>query len=156
MCRMHIINGDQRSSGGNTSSNPLVTVFFSSTNGMERMCQSYGSNHNSHPSVLTRKPSCYQFIYHHISSRWVFAINHVKLRDFADVAIECSFATFDRCSITARIHRWSMVIYNSLQAEFMENKYNSHIHKYGKYVLSKIVVNKSKPINNNNQIFWRL
>ena len=27
----------------------------------------------------------------------------------------------------ARIHRWSMMIYGSLQAEFMETKYNSHI-----------------------------
>ena len=30
-----------------------------------------------------------------------------------------------------RIHRWSVMIYGSLQAEFTETKYNSHIHGYG-------------------------
>ena len=48
------------------------------------------------------------------------------------------------------------MIYGSLQAEFMETKYNSHIHGYGTYVFGKIVVNKSQSINNNNQIFRRL
>ena len=56
----------------------------------------------------------------------------------------------------ARIHRWSVMIYGSLQAEFTETKYNSHIHGYGTYVFGKIVVNKSQSINNNNQIFRRL
>ena len=50
----------------------------------------------------------------------------------------------------ARIHRWSVMIYGSLQAEFMETKYNSHIHEYGTFVFGKIVVNTSKSINNNN------
>ena len=45
------------------------------------------------------------------------------------------------------------MIYGSLQAEFMETKYNSHIFRYGTYVFGKIVVNISKSINNNNQIF---
>ena len=49
-----------------------------------------------------------------------------------------------------------MMIYGSLQAEFMETKYNSHIHEYGTSVFGKIVVNISKSINNNNQIFRRL
>ena len=44
------------------------------------------------------------------------------------------------------------MIYGSLQAEFMETKYNSHIHRYGTSILGKIVVNISKSINNNNQI----
>ena len=39
-----------------------------------------------------------------------------------------------------------MMIYGSLQAEFMETKYNGHIHRYG-----KIVVYLSKAVNNNNQ-----
>ena len=41
----------------------------------------------------------------------------------------------------ARIHRWSVMIYGSLQAEFMETNYNIHIHGYGKFVFGKIVVN---------------
>ena len=56
----------------------------------------------------------------------------------------------------ARIHRWSMMIYGSLQAEFMETKCNSHIHGYGTSAFGKIVVNIFKLINNNNQIFRRL
>ena len=47
------------------------------------------------------------------------------------------------------------MIYGSLQAEFMETKYNSHIHGYGTPVFGKIVVNISKLINNKNQIFRR-
>ena len=45
------------------------------------------------------------------------------------------------------------MIYGSLQAEFMETKYNSHIHGYGTFVFGKIVVYIYKSINNNNQIF---
>ena len=52
----------------------------------------------------------------------------------------------------ARIHRWSVMIYGSLQPDFFQTKYNSHIHRYGTY----IVVNVSKSIISNNQIFWRL
>ena len=48
------------------------------------------------------------------------------------------------------------MIYGSLQAEFMETKYSSHIHRYGTSIVGKIVVNIAKPIHNNNQIFWRL
>ena len=56
----------------------------------------------------------------------------------------------------AKIHVWSVIIYGSLQAEFMETKYNSHIHRYGTPIFGKIVVNIFKSINNNNQIFWGL
>ena len=42
------------------------------------------------------------------------------------------------------------MIYGSLLAEFMETKYG-----YGIFVFGKIV-NISKSINNNNQIFMRL
>ena len=49
-----------------------------------------------------------------------------------------------------------MMIYGSLQAEFIETKYNSHIHGFGTSVFGKIVVYISKPINNKNQIFRRL
>ena len=162
MCGVYIINGvhgsEPRSSGGNTSSNPQVSALIPRPvfNGMERMCQRHGSNQNSHPSVLVRKPLCNQFIHHHISSKRVFGINRFKLCNFAVVAIECSFATVYRGSIMARIHRWSVMIYGSLKAEFMETKYNSHIHGYGTSVLVKDVVNISKSINNNYQIFRRL
>ena len=38
--------------------------------------------------------------------------------------------------------------YGSLQAEFMETKCNSHIHRYGKYVFGKMFVDISKSIKN--------
>ena len=49
-----------------------------------------------------------------------------------------------------------MVIYGSLQAEFMETKCKGHIHKCGTPIFGKIVIYISKPINNNDQILWRL
>ena len=50
-----------------------------------------------------------------------------------------------------------MMIYGSLRAEFIETMYNSHIHQHGTSIFGKIVVDVSKPpINNNNQMFWRL
>ena len=55
----------------------------------------------------------------------------------------------------ARIRRWSVIIYGSIQAAFMENRYNGHIHSYGTHIFGKIVVYVSKPINNNNKIFRR-
>ena len=94
MCGMYIINGvhgpGPRSSGGNTSSNPQVSALIPrpAFNGMERMCQRHGSNQNSHPPVLVRKPLCNQCIHYHISSRGVFDINRFKLRNFAVVTIE--------------------------------------------------------------------
>ena len=48
------------------------------------------------------------------------------------------------------------MIYGSLQAEFMDTKYNSHIHGYGTTIFDKIIVNISISIKNNNQIIWRL
>ena len=55
-----------------------------------------------------------------------------------------------------KVHRWSMMIYGSLQAEFMEIKHNDHIHRYGASIFGNVVVYLSKPVNNNNQILWRL
>ena len=162
MFGMYIINGvhgpGPRSSGENVSSNPQVSAFIPrpAFNGMDRMCQRHGSNQNFHPPVLVQNPLCNQFIHYRISSRGVFGVNHFKLRNFAVVAIECSFATVDWGSLMARIHRWSVMIYSSPQAEFMAAKYNSHIHGYGTSVFGKIVGNISKSINNNNQIFRKL
>ena len=162
MCGMYIINGvhgpEPRSSGGNTSSNQQVSALIPrpAFNWMEKMCQRHGSNQHSHHPVLVRTPLCNQFIYYHTSSRRVFGNNRFKLCNFAVVAIECYFATVYRGSIMARKHRWSVMIYSSLQAEFMETKYNSHIHGYGTSVFGKIVVSISESINNNNQIFRRL
>ena len=156
MCGVYIIYGvhepEPRSSGGITSSNPQASALIPrpAFHGMERMCERHGSNQNSHPPVLVRKPLCNQLIHYHISSRAVFGINRLKLRNFAVVAIECSFAKVYRGSIMTRIHRWSVMIYGSLQAEFVETKYNSPNHGYGTFVFGKIVVNISKSINNNN------
>ena len=41
------------------------------------------------------------------------------------------------------------MIYGSLQAEFMETKHNGHIHRNGTSIFGNIVVNVSKPINDN-------
>ena len=98
MCDMYTINEvhgpEPRSSGGNTSSNPQDSALIPrpAFNGMERMCQRHGSNQNSYPPVLVRKPLCNQFIHCHISSRGFFGINHFKLGSFAVVAIECSWS----------------------------------------------------------------
>ena len=158
---MYIINvvygPEPTASGGNTSSHPQVWALIprQASNGMERMWQHHGSKQNSHPPVLVQKPACNQFIHYHISSKGVFGINHFKLRNFAVVSKECFLATVDRGSIMARIHRWSVMIHGCLQAEFMETKYNGYIHRYGTHIFGKIFVCISKPINNNNQIFWR-
>ena len=96
-------------------------------------------NQNSHPPVLVRKPLCNQLIHYCLSSREVFSTSHFKIRNFSVIAIECSFATVDKGRIMARIHRWSVMIYGSLQAEFMETKYNSHIHGYGKLLLIYLI-----------------
>ena len=42
------------------------------------------------------------------------------------------------------------MIYGSLQAEFMETKYNGHFHEYGTSVFGKIVVNIYESIDNKN------
>ena len=39
----------------------------------------------------------------------------------------------------ARIHNWSVIIYGSLQAEFMETKYNGHIQRYWTPIFGKIL-----------------
>ena len=55
----------------------------------------------------------------------------------------------------AKIHKWSVMIYGSLQVEFMETKHNGHIHRCGTPIFGKIVVYICKPINNNEKILWR-
>ena len=70
-------------------------------------------------SCSSPKALCNQFIDYYICSRGVFCINHIKLRNFVVITIECSIATVDRGSIMTRIYRWSMMVYSSLQAEFM-------------------------------------
>ena len=71
-------------------------------------------------------------------------------------AILVSLQYNGRGSIMARIHRWSMMIYGSLQAELMETKYKGYIHRYGTPIFGKINVYVFDLIKNNNQILWRL
>ena len=78
-------------------------------------------------SCSSPKALCNQFIDYYICSRGVFCINHIKLRNFVVITIECSIAPVDRGSIMTRIYRWSMMVYSSLQAEFMVTKYDGHI-----------------------------
>ena len=75
-------------------------------------------------SCSSPKALCNQFIDYYICSRGVFCINHIKLRNFVVITIECSIATVDRGSIMTRIYRWSMMVYSSRQAEFMVTKYD--------------------------------
>ena len=89
--------------------------------------------------ALVHKPLCNQLIHYHISSRGIFGINCFKLRNCAVFAIDL-FATADRDSMMTRIHRLSVMIYVCLQAEFMETKYNSHIHKYGTCIFGKLLL----------------
>ena len=99
-------------------------------------------------SCSSPKALCNQFIDYYICSRGVFCINHIKLRNFVVITIECSIATVDRGSIMTRIYRWSMMVYSSLQAEFMVTKYDGHIHRYGALVFGKLVIYVSKSIDN--------
>ena len=85
-------------------------------------------------SCSSPKALCNQFIDYYICSRGVFCINHIKLRNFVVITIECSIATVGRGSIMTRIYRWSMMVYSSLQAEFMVTKYDGYIHRYGALV----------------------
>ena len=48
------------------------------------------------------------------------------------------------------------MIYGSLKAAFMDTKHNGHIHRYGTPIFGTISVYVSKPINNDNQIHWRI
>ena len=45
-----------------------------------------------------------------------------------------------------------MMVYSSLQAEFMVTKYDGHIHRYGALVFGKLVIYVSKSIDNNNEV----
>ena len=83
-------NAEPRSSGRNTWPKTQVPALIPrpASNGMERMCQSHGSNLISHPPALDQKPLRNQFKHYHISRRGVFGLNHFKLRNFAVVAIE--------------------------------------------------------------------
>ena len=55
----------------------------------------------------------------------------------------------------ARIQRWPVMIHDSLQAEFIETKYNGHIHRYGTSIFRKIVVYITD-LQQKNQILWGL
>ena len=62
------------------------------------------------PSSCSSPKALYnKFIDYYICSRGVFCINHIKLRNFVVITIECSIATVDRGSIMTRIYRWSMI-----------------------------------------------
>ena len=110
---------------------------------------------DSLPAVLVPKTLCNQFIYYYICSRAAFGIYGFKLRNFAVVAI-IIFATVNTVSKMTRILRWSMMTCGTSETEFMDTKHNGHIHRYETHTFGNIVINVSKPINNNSPILWRL
>ena len=67
---------------------------------------------------------------------------------------QCFFTVVDRWSIMTRIHWRSVMVYGSLQAEFMGTKGDGHW--CGTHIFGDIIVHIFEPINNDNQIPWRL
>ena len=135
-----------------TSSNPQVSapVPRPVVNGMERMCQRHGSVQP--PVLLFQSQNSFvnQFI-KYICSRGVFAISDSKLRNRTIVAIEF-FATIDWCGIVTAMYRRSMMIYSSPRL----NLRGPSVHRYGASIFGDIIVNVSKSINEEKQIFRRL
>ena len=110
---------------------------------------------NPHPPVRVQKLCVNPFLWYNICSRGVF-IGNSKLRNFVIVAIECFFATIDRCSVTTGINRWSMMIYCSLQVNFERTKPNGRIQRYGASIFGDIIIKVFKSINKEQQVFRRL
>ena len=54
------------------------------------------------------------------------------------------------------MYRRSMMIYSSLLAKYKGTMPNSRIHRYGASIFGDIIINVSKSINKEKQIFWRL
>ena len=54
----------------------------------------------------------------------------------------------------ARICRWSVMIYGSLEAEFMETKYNDYIHRCGTPIFGKFVTVKYNLIQHAKSSFY--
>ena len=107
---------EPRSSEENTSSNPQVSALIPrpAFNGIKMMCQCHGSNQNSHPPVLVRKPLCNQFIHNQISSRGGVLVSIISNSVILlSLQLNVFFATVDRGSIMGRIYRCSVIIYGS-------------------------------------------
>ena len=49
-----------------------------------------------------------------------------------------------------------MMIYDSLQAQFLRTKQKGHIQRYETPIFGNIVVYVCTPINDDNQTLWRL
>ena len=54
------------------------------------------------------------------------------------------------------MYRRPIMIYSSLWAKFKGTKPNGRIHRYGASIFGDIIINVSKSINKEKQIFWRL
>ena len=61
------------------------------------------------------------------------------------LSLQLNVFAVDRCSTITRIHNWSVMIYGSLQAEFIDITHNDYIH--GTPFVGNIVVHASKLIN---------
>ena len=61
------------------------------------------------------------------------------------LSLQLNVFAVDRGSIMTRIHNWSVMIYGSLQTEYMDIKHYDYI--YGTHFVGNIVVHASKLIN---------
>ena len=90
------------------------------------MCQRHGSDQT--PTLLFESKNHVSIhLYNTIYAVEEFFISNSELRNFVIVAIECFFATIDRCSVMTGINRWSMMIYSGLQVKFQGTKHNGRI-----------------------------
>ena len=66
------------------------------------------------------------------------------------------FATIDRCSVMTGMYSRSVMIYSSLKGKFKGTKPKGRVHRYGASIFGDNIINVSKSINKEKQIFWRL
>ena len=88
-----------------------------------------GVNFTLPSSSASPKPLHNQLICCYICSRGVFGYQSFQTPHCYCRCNRMYFLAVDRGSITTRIHRWSIMIYGSLQTEFVGTNYNGHIHR---------------------------
>ena len=83
-------------------------------------------------SCSSPKALCNQFIDYYICSRGVFCINHIKLRNFVVITIECSIATVDRGNNNNMIY--TITIHTQVSLQQVESDSTIHINASNKWI----------------------